>query len=188
MKIYQYKDYKDYVDWQTKINKIKVDWLYAREHAIENICKDKGKANFIICHGTRNGGEMKLFLKRFPKAYIIGTEISDNAYQFEHTVQHDFTIPKEEWIGKADLVYSNSFDHTIDPEKTIQTWRDQLNPTGTMYLEYNQGQSVGNESDPLDATIEEVEKLIIDNGLNILRKFIGSQGSDVLVCERKNND
>ena len=57
-----------------------------------------------------------------------------------------------------------------------------------MYLEYNQGQSIGNESDPLDATIEEVEKLIIDNGLNILRKFIGSQGSDVLVCERKNND
>ena len=188
MKIYQYKDYKDYVDWQTKINKIKVDWLYAREHAIENICKDKGRANFIICHGTRNGGEMKLFLKRFPNAYIIGTEISDNAYQFEHTVQHDFTIPKEEWIGKADLVYSNSFDHTIDPEKTIQTWRDQLNYTGTMYLEYNQGQSIGNESDPLDATIEEVEKLIIDNGLNILRKFIGSQGSDVLVCERKNND
>ena len=32
-------------------------------------------------------------------------------------------------IGKADIVYSNSFDHTIDPTSTIQTWRDQLNKT-----------------------------------------------------------
>jgi hypothetical protein len=188
MKICSYKNYEEYVEWQTKTNKIKLNWVYAKKHAIDKICADKKEAKFIICHGTRNGKEMQMFLDNFPDCYIIGTEISNTANSFPHTIQHDFTFPKNEWIGKADIVYSNSLDHTIDPHKTIQTWRDQLNPTGTLYIEYNEGQSVGNLSDPLDATLQEIEGIIIKNNLNIIKKFIGSQGSAVLVCERKQND
>lgn len=184
MRIYEHKSYDEYVEWQTKINKEKLNWVYAREHAIKKICEDKKAASFIICHGTRNGGEMKLFLNHFPYTYIIGTEISDTATQFENTVQHDFSIPKKEWIGKADIVYSNSFDHTNDPKKTIETWRDQLNETGTLYLEYNEGQSVCEPADCLDATESEIKELIENSGLTIVNRFLGSQGSAVLVCKR----
>lgn len=185
MKIYDYKDYDEYVEWQTKANKIKLNWVYAKKHAIHKICEDKEAADYIICHGTRNGKEMEFFKEKFPFAYIIGTEISETAVQFPNTIQHDFTQPKDEWIGKADIVYSNSFDHSIDPKKTLDTWRDQLNATGTMYIEYNEKQSVCEAADPLDAKLYEIKEMIDDAGLDIVRSFVGSQGSDVLVCERK---
>jgi len=184
MKIYEHKSYEEYVESQTKVNKSKIKWVYAKEHAIKKICEHKKEASFIICHGTRNGGEMRFFLKHFPNTYIIGSEISDTADQFENTIQHDFSMPREEWIGKADIVYSNSFDHSNDPKKTIETWRDQLNETGSIYLEYNEGQSVCEPADCLDATETEVKELVENSGLTIVDRFIGSQGSAVLVCKR----
>lgn len=186
MRIYEYKSYEEYVKSQTNANKRKIDWVFVKEHAINKICAYKKLANFIICHGTRNGKEMELFLNHFPNAYIIGTEISETASQFKNTIQHDFSIPKEEWIGKADIVYSNSFDHSNDPKKTIGTWRDQLNETGTLFIEYNESQSVCEPVDCLDAKESEIKELIQNNGLTILDKdvFIGSQGSTVLICKR----
>ena len=185
MKIYEYKDYNEYVENQTKANKQKIGWKFVRPHAIKSIADDRGakEVNFIICHGTRNGAEQKMFKEHFPNADVIGTEISDTASQFEMTIQHDFAVQRQEWIGKADLVYSNSFDHSIDPVKTIQTWRDQLAENGTLYIEYNERLSVCEPVDCLDATTSEMEDLITSNGLRIRTKFKGSQGSDVLVCE-----
>jgi hypothetical protein len=188
MKIYKHKSYQEYVDAQTLTNKIKLNWVYAREHAIKSICNQKQNADFIICHGTRNGAEQKYFKQFLPEAYVIGTEISETANQFEMTIQHDFTFPVKDWIGKADIVYTNSFDHSMDPEKTIQTWKEQLKPTGAIYIEYNEGQSVCEPADCLEATQREVENLILRNGLNIKDKLSGSQGSIILVCERENND
>ena len=188
MKVYQHNTYEEYVKAQTICNKAKVNWVYAHPSTIETISKDKKEANFIICHGTRNGAEQKFFQKHFPNAYIIGTEISDNALQFEMTVRHDFSIQKKEWIDKADIVYSNSFDHTNDPQKTILTWKDQLSPTGKIYMEYNEGDSVCEPADCLDARESEIIELIKKNGLNITNRFRGSKGSTVLVCERKDND
>lgn len=189
MKIYEHKTYEEYVEWQTKVNKIKLNWVYARDHALKTICDHKKTADFIICHGTRNGAEQRYFKNYFSNAYVIGTEISETANQFEMTIQHDFTFPVEDWIGKADIVYSNSFDHSMNPEKTIQTWRDQLKPSGTIYIEYNEGQSVCEPADCLEATQKEVEELFTNNGLNVIdNKLVGSQGSTILICERKNND
>ncbi|MBK6621188.1 MAG: hypothetical protein IPG32_10020 [Saprospirales bacterium] len=47
---------------------------------------------------------------------VIGTEISDSASKFSHTIEWDFHEVKPEWIGRADFIYSNSFDHSYDPE------------------------------------------------------------------------
>ena len=57
------------------------------------------------------------------------------------------------------------FDHTIDPEKTITTWRNQLNPQGKIFLEYSERSSRGHRQDPLDATNKEISSLIGDNGM-----------------------
>jgi hypothetical protein len=104
------------------------------------------------------------------------------------TVQHDFSIPKEEWIGKADIVYSNSFDHSNVPEKTIQTWKNQLNKSGRIYLEYSERDSVCEPADCLQATESEIIELLQKNGLDIINKFSGSKTSNVLVCENKERD
>jgi hypothetical protein len=184
MKIYEYEDYDDYVRWQTKINKIKLNWVYANKTVIDTISKDRNIAEFIICHGTRSGAEQKFFKNNFPSAYIIGTQISDTASQFEMTIQHDFAIPKKEWIGKADIVYSNSYDHCIDPIKTITTWKEQLSSSGLLYLEYSERDSVCEAADPLLATQKEVEDIIKNQGLHIVKTFSGSKTSNVLVCRR----
>ena len=201
MKIYKYKNYAQYVEEQTKANKIKLGWTYVKRPVIDSICsnysslrtedgvvKSNEDPSFIICHGTRKGTEQKLFKINYPNAEIIGTEISDTATLFRMTIQHDFTIPIEEWIGKADIVYSNSFDHTIDPVRTINTWRDQLKTEGRLYLEYNENDRVCEPSDPLDASLREVWDMIIENGLEIETKLKGMHGGKILVCKRKEND
>lgn len=185
MKIFKYKDYDHYKEAQTRTNKAKLDWIYARESVIKVICKDKATASNIICHGTRNGAEQQYFKKHFPNAYIIGTEISDTAEKFPMTVQHDFTHEKEEWIAKFDIVYSNAFDHSIDPEKTITTWKNQLTETGRLYLEYAESQSICNDADPLDATKEEIKNLIKKH-LSIVGEIIQDvkHGGVVFICEK----
>lgn len=187
MKVYDYKNYDEYVSEQTRANKEKISWRYVQQGIINQISKHKGKANFIICHGTRSGAEQKFFKSCYPNAYIIGTEISDTAYQFEMTIQHDFAKVKTEWIGKADIIYSNSFDHSIDPQATIDTWRNQLKDDGTIYLEYSERESVCESVDCLDATEREIVELISKNKLKVKEKFKGSKGSNVLVCEKTND-
>lgn len=182
MKIYEFNSYEDYVAAQTRANKIKLKWVWVRPATIKKISEDKQTAETIICHGTRNGAEQKFFLEHFPDAYIIGTEISDTATQFPMTVQHDFAIPKDEWIGKFDIVYSNSFDHSIDPEKTIKTWTDQLSDIGKLYLEFSEFESVCEASDPLKATWLEVEELITKY-LNVESVIENTgHGASVFVC------
>jgi hypothetical protein len=160
MKIYKYKNYEEYVEAQTFANKLYINYAYVKESTIKKIFEDKKTAENILCHGTKNAAEQKYFKKYFPDAYVIGTEISETATYFPMTVQHDFTFPKKEWIGKFDIVYSNAFDHSIDPEKTIQTWRDQLSPTGKLYLEFVEIRNVTGYIDALSATEGEIAELI----------------------------
>jgi len=184
MKIYKYKDYNHYKESQTRTNKEKLGWVYAREIVIQDICNDKKIANNIICHGTRNGAEQKYFKNFFPNAYVIGTEISDTASSFPMTVEHDFMIQKEEWIKKFDIVYSNAFDHSIDPKTTLIVWRDQLADTGRMYLEYAESQSICNDADPLDASKREIKELI-EKYFTIVGEIVNGvkHGGVVFICE-----
>ena len=189
MRVFQYKDYDHYVKSQDRTNREKLDWVYASKNTIEQISNDKKSADNILCHGTRNGTEQKYFKSFFPNAFVLGTEISSTAHEFPMTVQHDFTMQKEEWIGKFDIIYSNSFDHSIDPEKTIRVWSEQLSKTGRMYLEYAEKQSIGNDADPLDATAKEVETML-ENNLSIVGKITNGvkHHGIVFICERKDND
>tara|TARA_Y100001963_G_scaffold155802_1_gene247870 strand:+ start:8035 stop:8613 length:579 start_codon:yes stop_codon:yes gene_type:complete len=181
MKVYPYKDYKEYVDIQTKINKEKLSWVYVYKETIQKICNVRPKAKRILCHGTRNGAEQKMFMDILG-CYAIGSEISDNAYQFEHTIQWDFTEPREEWINSFDIVYSNSFDHTIDPYKTLQTWKEQLKDDGMLCIEYSENQSVGSEADPLDATNKEMLGMIKDSGLSVFHEITGCKNGGIVWC------
>ena len=171
MKIYEYKDYDEYVKIQTSINKEKEGWVYVKESTIRDICGYQKKAKNILCHGTRSGAEQKMFLNHFPDSYVIGTEISDTASKYPMTIQHDFSKVKDEWVGKFDIVYSNSFDHTICPEETIKVWADQLSEEGRIYLEYAEKQSICIPADPLEATLKEIENMIVESGLKIEKRL-----------------
>lgn len=193
MRIYQYPSYEDYVAAQVKANKAKVGKIvYVQQQTILSIC-DYHKSNMltadnILCHGTRDGTEQSFFKKIIPTAtYIIGSEISDNAHNYPMTVQHDFNKVQESWINKFDIIYSNSFDHSITPYETIKVWLDQLNNNGRLYIEWSESQNNNGviESDPLNASFKEVERMIILGGGIVETQFKGGKHDGSIIVARK---
>ena len=170
MKLYKYENYDHYVKAQTDGNKKKLTKVYVDKRVIDNIKKLHPSAATILCHGSRNGAEIKMFQECYASAEVLGTEISDTASQFENTVQWDFTHQKDEWVGHWDVIYTNSFDHSMDPEATLGTWRDQLSESGRIYLDYSfeSKHNHSREMDPLEVSKEEQRGLFREVGLEVV--------------------
>lgn len=182
MRIWKYKDYEEYVEAQVAANKKKLKVVFVKPETIKKIYEYKNSADYIICHGTRNGKEQKLFQKLY-ECDIIGTEISDTAKKFPMTVQHDFHEQKEEWIGKFDILYTNSFDHSYDPEKAFTTWRDQIKSDGIMVIELTVTNII-KESDPLDISEKEFLELVNVHGCNVIGDFKSGKISRTYIIQK----
>ena len=178
MKIYQYTDYKDYVAAQTEANHVKLDHVYVSANTIDRVVSLCPRATSVLCHGTRNGAEQRLFQQRLAAAKVLGTEISDTALQFADTVQWDFHDVKPEWIGAWDIVYSNSFDHSNDPVRALTTWRDQLTPDGSLFIEHSPHVE-SRRWDPLEINSEELQALFHQVGLTINSQWNGQSQKNI---------
>lgn len=177
MKIYQYNSYDEYVAAQIKANKRKLNNSYvdpvSLEYTLENLVE---LYNFlpqsVICHGTRRGEEQKI-ISNFYKKYdldisIIGTEISPTAEKFPDTIQWDFHDVKDEWLSSIDLIYSNAFDHSLNPVKCLDAWMSCLSEKGICIIEYSPDcDTKSSLYDPFGATLDEYKNLINKN-YNIL--------------------
>jgi hypothetical protein len=123
---------------QERGNRAKIAQVWTNEANLRSLSrwfKERGvKPAFVLCHGTRNGFEQRIFKEEFA-CEIVGTEISSTATQFPMTVQADFHETREEWLGKADIVYSNSLDHAYDPAKALRAWAASVRDRGFIVLE-----------------------------------------------------
>ena len=159
-------DYDRYRQLQTAANKENVEKVWAQEGNIEFLAKyikqTIGPPKFGICHGTRRGLEQQWFRKHL-SCEVIGTEISETATQFPNTVQWDFHEVKPEWIDNLDFIYSNSFDHSYDPEKCLNAWMRCVRPGGLCIIEHSSLHSPegATEVDPFGADIVEMPYLIL---------------------------
>ncbi len=188
MEVYKFKSYEDYIAMQKRVNAEKVGWVYVKKSTIKQIAEDSPYAVNILCHGTRAAGEQKYFREFLPQSSPLGTEIGENALDYPMTVQHDFNKPIADWVGKFDIVYSNSIDHSIDPHETIRIWKDQLSENGKMYIEYSEQQSVPNyPQDPLHASAAEIKQLLQEQGLVIVGEITKDvkAGGIVFICKKK---
>lgn len=152
MKLYKYNSYQEYVDAQTAANVLKIKNIWVDKKTIQTIHQKQPNAQTILCHGTRNAAEQKFFKEFYPTAEIYGTEISHTAKKFPMTVQWDFHDVEPNWINKFDIIYSNAFDHSYDPQKALETWKGQLSQVGKLYLEhgFSEEDNRARESDPLE--------------------------------------
>jgi hypothetical protein len=158
-------DYERYREVQQTANKGKLNEVWVREeniaflaHYIRSLIPSP---QFGICHGTRRGREQEWFRKHVG-CEVIGTEISDTATSFPHTIQWDFHDVRPEWMGAADFIYSNSFDHSYDPEKCLNAWMSCLKAGGVTIIEHTSlhEPAGASERDPFGADLIQMPYLI----------------------------
>jgi hypothetical protein len=158
-------DYEKYRAIQIEGNHRKLSNVWVIRENIDflsNYLKENiGTIDTGICHGTRRGCEQTWFREGL-KCDVFGTEISDTATQFPNTIQWDFHEIKPEWIGRFDFIYSNSLDHSYNPESCIKQWMKCLNEKGLCIIEHTSLHSPDGASqlDPFGATIEYMPYLI----------------------------
>lgn len=161
MKVYQYRDYDHYKEKQIAANRQKINRVWCSKCTVEHLRKIYPDAKTILCHGARNGTEVRWFKELYPDAEVIGTDISPTANDYDDMVEWDFNEVKEEWIGKFDLIYSNSFDHTYDPKKCLETWTGQVSENGVLCVELMvDDNNKSTEMDPLQINQHEFIMLL----------------------------
>ena len=134
--------YEKYKNVQTLGNKAKIENQWVGEDHIKILAdflndNYEGKIGNGVCHGTRRGNEQLWFTKNLNgEPDVLGTEISDTANEFPNTIQWDFHEKKQEWDQHFAFVYSNSWDHTYDPEKLFTNWASCLAPSGYMLVDH----------------------------------------------------
>jgi hypothetical protein len=160
-------DYERYKAVQDAGNKKKLDRSWALQDNIVYLAtylqNKVPEIRFGICHGTRRGLEQQWFHERLG-CEVIGTEISDTAAQFPHTIQWDFHEVKPEWLGAADFIYTNAFDHSYDPALCINRWMSCLKPHGICVIEHSSKHEAdyASDLDPFGASLSIMPYLILE--------------------------
>jgi SAM-dependent methyltransferase len=146
----------DYRRKQIAANKLKFGKVFADHVTLAAMADDilaHGLARNGLCHGARNGWEVE-FLRERLHCPVIGTDISETADGVPNLVCHDFHEVRDDWLGQFSFIYTNSLDHSYDPEKALRAWTDQLTPDGRIYIEWTMRHSpayAGREMDPFSA-------------------------------------
>ncbi len=160
-------DYEKYRKTQIEGNRRKIEKVWATEKNISFLANyvrsTIGNVQFGICHGTRRGMEQAWF-RKYLNCNVIGTEISPTAKQFPHTIEWDFHHVKPEWLGRVDFIYSNSMDHSYDPEKCLTAWMSCIREGGICILEHTSGHESATRLDPFGAHISILPYLILNWG------------------------
>lgn len=172
-------DYEMYRGIQEAGNKKKIDNVWVIEDNIAFLSQYIRNLiqipRFGICHGTRRGKEQEWF-RKYLNCEVIGTEISATAASFPNTIQWDFHEVKPEWKDSADFIYSNSFDHSYDPEKCLNAWMRCLKKEGLCIIEHCSSNDARHSSrlDPFKADIFIMPYLITTwgNGKYFVREIL----------------
>jgi len=190
MKLFKHKNYDEYKKAQIwkNVGKLKLVWVKKKEivllvnHIKENIPNPK----FGICHGVRNAWEVKQ-LRNLLGIEVIGTEISHTATQFENTIQWDFHETKDEWVDNVDFIYSNSFDHSYDPEMCLDKWMSCIKKDGVCYIHWNYENSKPGAIDAADcfnATENDYRKLF-SKKYKVINEFAPIKGRTIFSIKHK---
>lgn len=158
-------DYDRYRAVQEAGNKRKLQHVWVVEENVRKLSdyirEVVGTPRFGLCHGTRRGMEQAWF-RKYLDCEVLGTEISETAEDFPYTIQWDFHEVKEEWLDAVDFIYSNSFDHSYDPEKCLNAWMSCVREGGVCILEHGEahGPEGTSELDPFGADLVQLTYLI----------------------------
>lgn len=167
--LHTYSSYEEYASTQIFHNVRKLDQVWADDKTLQIVAErveknmpDHSSSIEGICHGSRNGYEVKTLKNLFRLAgnassaerqisvNIIGTDISQTATQFDDMIQWDFHDANPKFLDKFDFVYTNSLDQSWKPFQALDTWLEQIKDTGLLIIEHTKSHGVegASEMDP----------------------------------------
>lgn len=183
MKLGTFESYERYVEVQRKTILSR-----CRSHAFFTWKEVENDCNFLkskwpdwesrqitgICHGARNGLESDEFAKHFHGSTVIGTDLFPNSGRSTEwhrsktqVVAWDFSKVNQDWVGAMDFVYTNSLDHSSNPEETLTTWLGQLKPTGLLMIQWNNYGDAISRGDCFVCSVPELEQLVGKIGTHV---------------------
>ena len=188
MKLYKHKNYDAYVKGQVRKNEKKIKHVWVKNNEItfvfNKIKKYIPNAKFGICHGVRNAWEVERF-RSLLNIEVLGTDIAPSATKFANTIQWDFHKIKDEWKNTVDFIYSNSFDHSYDPEMCLDKWMKCIRKgSGVCFIHWmSTNANKIDEADCFAGTIKDYRKLINKN-YKIIEEF-GVKGRKIFAIKHK---
>ena len=169
MRLLRFESYDEYKHAQITANERKFGEVFAEISVLRRIAAHFGRlsatAHVGLCHGVRNGYEVRQLRRLLPRVDIIGTDISGTAARIPHCIVWDMHDVKPEWRGAVDFMYSNSWDHTYDPDLLFARWSECLSPSGLLYLAYTdlhseRGVVETSKSDPFGCSLDELTQIV----------------------------
>ena len=124
----------------------------------------QNKDDVMLCLGTRNNWERDCILEISNNKNILSVDISPNSSADIITDFNELRLP-----FSAGVIFSNSIDHAIQPNKTYLNWLSCLSLGGTLIVDFD---IVAEATTKADCSLFEKEK--IDKFLDFLieKKYI----------------
>lgn len=195
--------YKHVLDWQIILQKLNINNIKyicclgsrnGREIDLFRTIFNKYKISKLIDlteirrNGWNNAFEFLLAYKRSNidnpsnQINVHGVEINPIAKRKDTFVGSFDELPPN-WENKYDLIYSNSFDQSMDPKKTATEWKRILKKNGTIIFSFSYKKDP-TESDPVGGlSYEDVLELF--NGELLYYNKFGSNYSDLILRTNK---
>ncbi len=149
MKTTEFKNYDEYLRSQKRTVRRRGSGPFFCDMEITRIAnwirQNATTPQYGICHGARAGLECDEFRHHFPLLEIFGTDLfpfSGSSAKIKgksEVIEWDFMKQNPEWVGTFDFVYTNSLDHTLDPNKALSLWIDQLKKDGHLFVQWVYG-------------------------------------------------
>ncbi len=138
-----------------------------------------------VCHGANSGREATEFEQVLGNSLFLATDLFPKLGPHK-VIEHDFRRAVLEWEGAFDIVYSNSLDHSNEPQETLRVWSNQLKPNGFMFVEWTYSHRETKGGDCFGASLDEYMMLLEEAGQVRGLIYVGDS-TVVLAASRKDS-
>lgn len=143
--------------------------------------------NFIKLNEIRKNGWNDIFpfiinfnrsnINNINKDSAIGVEINPKVER-QDTLISSFDEMPSDWTSKFDLLYSNSFDQSQEPEKTVNEWKRIIKKNGVLIFSF--GDKEPTNSDPV-GNLNYINIINLFGGELIYYNKFGSNYQDIII-------
>ena len=175
----KYKDYQEYINHQKGKLEKENNWIEGFDENYFQILNERLEEDFMqheivignaLCLGARLGGEVRAFIKL--GCFAIGIDLNpgknnNNVLQGDF---HDIQFPP----NSADIIFSNSLDHSFNFDKVMLEIKRVLKDDGFLILEIAKGFDEGTNTGPYEAfhwaKTDDMIRLIEELNFTLIKK------------------